>query len=232
MKSVVYRENERGKGDYGWLSTRYSFSFADWYDETKMGFGALRVLNDDVVAGGRGFGMHGHRDMEIITIVMEGTVRHEDNMGNSYVVKKGEVQVMSAGTGVMHSEINNSEDESLTLFQLWIEPREYSTDPRYEQKVFNFLATSNTIIPLVNKGGLFINQDAVISYGALLEGKELSYELYDKEHGVYLFIINGEVEVAGEILLERDAMSIVDVNSITISTKSQASFLLIEVPVR
>src|SRR3989344_846255 len=138
MKIEVYKAEERGEGKHGWLTTRYSFSFADWYEPSRMGFGTLRVINDDIIAPQSGFGEHGHRDMEIITIVTEGAVTHTDSMGNEKVVEAGEVQVMSAGTGVVHAERNASPTTPLKLFQIWIEPKERDIAPRYAQKRFDF----------------------------------------------------------------------------------------------
>lgn len=231
MKKILHKEYERGKADYGWLKTRYSFSFANWYDESKMGFGALRVLNDDVIAPETGFDPHGHRDMEIITIVMRGEVKHADSMNNSYTVKAGEVQVMTAGTGVLHSEHNESATTPLELFQLWIEPVSRHVVPCYNQKFFDFSKVKNTVIPLVHKEkALSINQDAYIFYGAFDEGKEYSYTLKNGTHGVYLFIISGEVLLEGEVLTSRDALGITEASIFSVQTKKESTFLIIEVP--
>jgi hypothetical protein len=181
LKTELHKADKRGKGDYGWLTTRYSFSFADWYDPSKMGFGKLRVLNDDVIAAGAGFGKHGHRDMEIITVVTKGAVHHEDSMGNSGVVKAGEVQVMSAGSGVMHSEQNNSETESLELFQLWVESSARGITPYYNQQSFDFLSVTNGFMELVGDSSLTINQDATISYDAIDSGVSRTYNLKNKK---------------------------------------------------
>lgn len=229
MRTIFYPNNERGKGEYGWLSTRYSFSFADWYDETKMGFGTLRVLNDDVIAAGNGFGTHGHRDMEIITIVTKGAVRHEDSMGNKYVIQAGDVQVMSAGTGVRHSEYNNSNEESLELFQIWIEPKELSITPQYNQQSLDFAGTRNAIVELVGTNSLTINQDAAISYGSLKSGSSIPYALNNKEHSVYIFVIDGSLRVGDTVLNKRDAVGVIDTDELAIYAESEASFLVIEI---
>jgi redox-sensitive bicupin YhaK (pirin superfamily) len=231
MKTIFYPEGEQGKGEYGWLSTRYSFSFADWYDPRKMGFGALRVLNDDVIAGGQGFGTHGHKDMEIITIVMHGAIRHKDSMGNEYVVEEGDVQVMSAGTGVQHSEHNASKDDSLKLFQLWIVPKERSIVPRYDQKNFNFKDIKNGTVELVGVSSLKINQEAYISYGALDANTTLTYDMHNPAFGVYVFVVEGSVKIGEQVLEKRDALGIWDSASIKITGSTNASFLLIEVPI-
>lgn len=234
MKKVIHRAEERGGADHGWLTTRHSFSFANWHEPTRMGFGALRVLNDDVIAPNTGFGPHPHRDMEIVTIVMSGAVTHEDSMGNRGEVGVGEVQVMSAGTGVVHSERNVSLDESLTLFQLWIEPRSHSIEPRYDQRSFRTDAQAGALTLLVSPNArhksLEIHQDAYISLGILGRDIPLSYTLNDTENGVYLFIIDGNVRVAGEELHPRDAMGISDVNEFLIEASGDARVLVIEVP--
>ncbi len=229
MKTVFHKAEERGQGEYGWLSTRYSFSFADWFEPTRMGFGALRVLNDDRVAPAQGFGTHAHQDMEIITIVMKGTVTHTDSMGNSGTVPAGDVQVMSAGTGVSHSEYNDSPHEPLELFQLWIEPREYGLQPRYEQRSFDFNSLSVGSTQLVGKDALMINQDAGISFAVVEKDQSLSYAI-TKGNGLYVFIIDGEASIAETQLGPRDALGISEVDTVTMATRSKGRMLLIEVP--
>jgi len=232
MKTIFYPNNERGGADYGWLSTRYSFSFNTWYDESKMGFGKLRVLNDDVIAPGEGFGRHGHRDMEIITIVIRGSVAHQDSMGNAYVVHEGDVQVMSAGTGVMHSERNASPDEQLELFQIWIEPKELSIEPRYEQRHFNVKHITHNMVELVGKNSLAINQDASITYGSFSNDDEYVYNIKHQNNGVYIFVIEGSVDVAGQILGKRDAVGVESSKEIPIISRENSTFLIIEVPMK
>ncbi len=232
MKCTKYLNDERGGGDYGWLTSRYSFSFNDWYDETKMGFGALRVLNDDEIAEGQGFGAHGHRDMEIVTIVTHGAVLHEDNIGNSYVVHEGDVQVMSAGTGVMHSEHNNSTHEPLELFQIWIVPREKNISPRYNQKHFSFNEIKNDILELVGPSSLEINQDAYISYGALKAGSDHQYTLHSPSHGVYIFIVEGSLKIEEFVLEKSDALGVEDAEQLEIRAIEDVQFLIIEVPMK
>lgn len=231
MKKILHRANERGSEDYGWLKTNYSFSFANWYDENKMGFGTLRVLNDDVIAPNTGFGKHGHKNMEIITIVTSGEVKHLDSMDNNYRVKAGEVQVMSAGLGVLHSEFNESKTEPLTLFQLWIESKEYNIAPRYAQRSFDFKSIKNRAIPLVHSDqALAINQDAYIFYGALDAATSYAYTLQNKEHGVYIMVIDGAVLIDGERLSSRDALGITEVDNLVIQAEVASTFLIIEVP--
>lgn len=232
MKTISHKNDERGKGDYGWLTTRYSFSFADWYDTSKMGFGALRVLNDDIIAPSNGFGKHGHKNMEIITIVMKGVVSHSDSMNNTFDVRAGEVQVMSAGTGVMHAESNDSKTESLELFQIWIQPKVYEIEPQYAQKSFNFQEVKNAMIPLVHSSTLTINQDVIIMYGSLDAGNSLTYTLENKENGVYLFVIEGSVTIGDTTLAKRDALGVTETEDIEIIGVDNSQFLIIEVPVK
>lgn len=232
MKISLDKNSERGKGDYGWLTTRYSFSFADWYNPSKMGFGKLRVLNDDIVSPNQGFGTHGHKNMEIITVVTRGEVTHTDSMGNRYVVKEGDVQVMSAGTGVLHSESNQSQSVPLELFQIWIEPKEYAIAPRYDQKSYDFYQVKNNTLTLVGDSSLSINQDSLIVYGSLDNSFSLTYKLKNKDHGIYLFVIEGTVTVCDQILGSRDAAGITDIESLEIVANEDAKFLIIEVPMK
>ncbi|HEX8591419.1 MAG TPA: pirin family protein [Candidatus Paceibacterota bacterium] len=235
MEKIIHRADSRGGGNFDWLSTRHSFSFAQWYDPARMGFGALRVLNDDKVAPASGFGMHAHSDMEIITIVMEGTVTHTDSMGNSFEVPAGDVQVMSAGTGVKHSEENASPSEPLEFFQIWIEPNVQGSAPRYAQKSFGLGDTPGltTIVgPDETEGALAIQQEAYISHAVVDGDNPLVVTLKDPSHGAYIFVIKGSVSVMDEELEARDAMGISGVSKITLSTKDQSSLLIIEVPLK
>lgn len=234
MQTVIHRADDRGKGDYDWLTTRYSFSFATWYEPERMGFGALRVINDDRIAPARGFGPHPHRDMEIVTIVTKGAVTHEDSMGNKGVTPAGDVQAMSAGSGVVHAEYNDSPDEELTLFQLWITTNKPGAEPRYAQKPFGLTETTPGRTLLVAPDGvpdaLPIHQDAYIEYGVLSADAPLMYELRNIQNGVYVFVIEGDVQVGDETLGARDAIGITDTESITLTTTTHARVLLIEVP--
>jgi len=225
MQTVIHRAESRGGGDYGWLKTRYSFSFAQWYDPTRMGFGALRVINDDYIAPNSGFDTHAHADMEIITIVMSGTITHTDSMGNMGTVSAGEVQVMSAGTGVTHSEVNASEKDPITLFQLWITPHVQSIEPAYDQRAFD-LQTEGAVA-LVGGSGLSINQDAAITH-VKLQNNSFTYELKDPSHGLYVLVITGDIEIAGDTLETRDAIGIGGTDQIEL--KGTGIVLIIEVP--
>ncbi len=235
MQTIVHRASERGGGEYGWLTTRYSFSFAQWYEPRRMGFGALRVLNDDLIAPGGTFEMHGHKDFEIITIPLKGAVTHQDSLGNTGEVHAGEVQVMSAGTGIVHSEYNASASEPLELFQIWIEPRERGVIPRYEQKAFP-PAEQGEWQCLVSDGSvpetLMIHQDARIMRASLAPHAVLEYARAYAASGIYLMVIEGRAEVAEVVLGPRDAIGIAGVERVALSTKTGAQVLLIEVPVQ
>ncbi len=229
MNISVQRADERGVGDHGWLSSRFSFSFADWYNPARMGFGALRVLNDDTIAPSSGFGMHPHRDMEIITIVTAGEVTHEDSMGNRGVVRAGEVQVMSAGTGVVHSEKNNSTTEPLQLFQLWITPRERGLVPRYAQKVFD-KEEALLVSPDGREGSLSIAQDAFISRIKLTPGVDHTYTLNKEGNGVFVFVVSGQIRIGEYVEKDRDALEVRDTHEVLISAEIPSLILCIEVP--
>ena len=229
METIIHRASERGSGEYGWLSTRYSFSFANWYNPARMGFGALRVLNDDVIASSSGFGMHTHQDMEIITIVMQGAVTHEDSMGNMKSVSAGEVQVMSAGTGVAHAERNASKTVPLELFQLWISPRERGVVPRYEQKTFTD-SSALLVSPDGREGSLSIGQNAFISRVRLAPPQAQAYTLFGSAHGAYIVVVSGSVTVGDTTLGARYAVGISGVDTITMTAHDSAELLVIEVP--
>lgn len=235
MKTIRFNADTRGGGDYGWLKTRYSFSFADWHDPARMGFGALRVLNDDVIAPGKGFSPHSHKDMEIITIVTRGAVAHEDSGGGKGVVSAGEVQVMSAGTGVTHAEFSASTTEPLELFQIWIMPKAPGGEPRYTTKAFEGLGTRPGIEELVSPehtiNGLFIRQDAYLSFITLDGSGELTYTLKKEGNAAYVFVIEGTLTTAGETLNARDALAIAEANEISFTSTAKATALIIEVPV-
>ncbi len=233
MKKLLHRANTRGKGEHGWLSTRYSFNFSDWYDPSRMGFGALRVLNDDIIAPASGFPMHGHKDMEIITIVIKGSLTHRDSLGNIGHISEGEVQVMSAGTGVVHSEYNASATEPLTLFQLWIETGTPGAAPRYgEAKILP--GAEGSLVQLVgpeeSDAPAKILQNASISQAFIIPDSPLTYTLQKAGRGVYVFVIDGTISAAGEKLGARDAFGVSDTESLDITAIEPSHVLLIEVP--
>ena len=233
MEKVIHRDADRGRGDYEWLKTRYSFSFANWYDPARMGFGALRVINDDQVAPHTGFGEHQHDNMEIITLVMEGTLTHKDSMGNTGVIEAGEVQVMSAGTGVTHSEYNEG-DASLSLFQIWILPKQPGVTPRYDQRPFTSAQNAITLIvgPYGTPDVLTINQDAYISKAHLDSEHPLTYALHDPKNGVYVFVIDGTLQIDADTLDARDALGVIGAPSVSLMTPSKADVLIFEVPMK
>jgi len=234
MKTILHKSETRGHANHGWLDAHHSFSFANWYDETKIHFGMLRVLNDDIVAAGQGFGMHPHNDMEIITIILEGALQHKDNMGNGSVIRPGDVQVMSAGTGVLHSEFNPSQTEHTNLFQLWIFPKEKNIKPRYDQKSFDASERKNNIQLVAGgykkDGELYIHQNAALSLSSPEAGKKLTYALHEKNNGVYVLLISGKINIGGTELNRRDAIGISETNSFEIGALENSEILLVEVP--
>ncbi len=236
MKTLVHRADERGHADHGWLNAHHSFSFAGWYDPSKVHFGMLRVLNDDIVAGGQGFGMHPHNDMEIITIILKGSLQHRDNMGNGSVIKRGDVQVMSAGTGVLHSEFNPSKDEEVNLFQLWIFPKENGIKPRYDQKNFSFGQSIKGITTVASgfkkNCELYIHQDAAISVGGIEKGSSVDYEISKNGNGAYIMVVEGDAEINGQKLSKRDAIGVTEAEKIQINSKDGAEILIIDVPMQ
>lgn len=235
MKTVVHKAATRGHADHGWLNAYHSFSFAGYYDPERIHFGALRVLNDDTVAGGMGFGMHPHDNMEIITIPTSGDLEHRDSMGHTQVVSKGDVQVMSAGTGVQHSEKNKNHDREVRLFQIWVFPKKRNVAPRYDQKNFSDADKHNKLLTVVSPlgtddGGVQIHQDAWFSLGKLDRDFNTTYQLRKKENGVYVFIIEGDVTINGEKLSRRDGMGISETDLVDIEANSDAEILLMEIP--
>ena len=234
MEKVLHRADKRGRGDHEWLSTRYSFSFADWFEPARRGFGALRVLNDDTIAPASGFPMHSHRDMEIITIVTSGELTHKDSLGNIGVVRTDDVQVMSAGTGIVHSEYNASPIEPLTLFQIWIQTEKEGSVPRYNQKSFETTRAKDGIVPIAGPTGgdypLKIQQNAFISRAVVELNHPCDYPLHKEGNGVYIFVIEGTAEVAGERLNARDALGVSEVGVVPVTANSPATILIIEVP--
>ena len=232
MQKVVHKAEERGVAEHGWLHSRFSFSFADWYDPTRMGFGALRVINDDVVDPSSGFGMHPHRDMEIVTVVREGAVTHEDSMGNKGVVRAGEVQVMSAGTGVVHSEMNVDPHIPLSLFQIWIYPDRPGHEPRYAQatQADPILNEPQLMVgPWGSDAPLTIHQNARLL--RLIADKTCTLSLTPGS-GVYALVVTGSVTVLGESLGQRDAVGVWDTDSVVFVPGGVAELLLIEVPLK
>jgi redox-sensitive bicupin YhaK (pirin superfamily) len=237
MKTIIHKAEDRGFANHGWLQANHSFSFASWYNPEKVHFGALRVLNDDIIAPKMGFGTHPHDNMEIITIPLKGVLKHRDNMGDDWIpVVPGEVQVMSAGTGVQHSEINGSVDEYLSLFQIWIIPDKRSVQPRYDQKTFSAEDRNGKLQTLVTSfkdgddNSLKIHQDARLSRIDLKGGESFTYDLKSKDHGVYVMNISGGVSIADTQLNSRDALGISETADFGINATEDSELLFIEVP--
>lgn len=234
MKTVYHPADRRGHANHGWLDTYHSFSFADFYDPERIHFGMLRVLNDDSVAGGMGFGTHPHDNMEIISIPLKGALEHQDSMGNKHVISAGEVQVMSAGTGVMHSEKNKDHHETVNFLQIWILPRLKNIEPRYDQRKFDFSRVKNDFLPLISPDGendtLHINQYAWFYYGALSQKEKLSYNLKKTGHGVYIFVLEGELKVDSQILHRRDGLGISEATQFDLTANTETTFIVMEIP--
>jgi quercetin 2,3-dioxygenase len=239
MKKIIHKAANRGKANYGWLEANYSFCFANYYDPEKVNFGALRVLNNDTIQGGMGFGTHPHDNMEIITVPLKGSLKHKDSMGNKWIaIETGEVQVMSAGSGLQHSEMNNLPNEEIELFQIWIFPDKNDVEPRYDQLKFDSSERKNKLQILVSsidddvKNTLKIHQDALISRIDLDENLEFSYKLKSENHGLYVMVMEGEINIDNEILGNKDAIGISETKSVNIKAKRTSELLFIEVPMQ
>jgi hypothetical protein len=238
MKTKLFEANSRGNADHGWLKANFSFSFGNYYNPERVQFGMLRVLNDDTIAGGMGFGTHPHANMEIITIPLEGGLKHRDSMGNEGVIRFGEVQVMSAGTGIQHSEMNASQNDTAKTLQLWVFPDEEDVTPRYDQKSFDIENQINKFVTIVspkdkNDGNaLWVYQQTFFNLGIFEKDTSITYKVNIPENGVYLFLIEGEIEVDNQILKTRDAMGIIDFEQFEIKINSKSKILLIEVPMK
>ncbi len=234
MKITIQKASERGGADHGWLQAKHYFSFAGYHNPERVHFGMLRVLNDDIIAGGGGFPTHPHDNMEIVTIPFTGALQHKDSTGGSGIIKAGDVQIMSAGTGVRHSEANDSTTESVNLFQLWVFPKVRNINPRYDQKTFDIIDRINkwqiVVSPNEADKALWINQDAVFALTKLTAGKSLTYQNAFKGNGVYLVVINGSVKVNETILNKRDAAGISETDIFTITASEDAELLAVEVP--
>ena len=232
--TILHKAETRGYADHGWLKSHHSFSFADYYNPKRMNFGALRVLNDDQIDGGKGFGTHPHDNMEIISIPLEGDLEHKDSMGNVAVIKRGDIQVMSAGTGVKHSEDNKNKDAVGKFLQIWVIPNKENVTPRYDQITLKEEDRRNKLQQIISPNpedeGMWIHQDAWFYLGKLAKGTSLDYEFKKKGNGVYAFIISGNISIDGAKLNQRDGLGIWDTKKINISADSDAEILLMEVP--
>lgn len=234
MKTVYHKADSRGHANHGWLNSYHTFSFAGYQNPERTHFGVLRVLNDDTVSQGMGFGTHPHKDMEIISIPLEGDLEHKDSMGTTAVIKKGEIQVMSAGTGVQHSEYNKNKDEAVKFLQIWVFPREVGVEPRYDQISIADGEKNNgfqqILSPNKNDAGVWIHQDAWFNLAKFTKGNGKNYMLNKKGNGVYAFVLKGSAKVGDRILVERDGLGIWDTQSFNIEATEDTEILLMEVP--
>jgi hypothetical protein len=238
MKTELHPAKERGHANHGWLDSYHSFSFATYFNPAREKFGYLRVLNDDTVSGGTGFDLHPHNNMEIVSIIVEGALEHRDSIGNIQVITPGEVQVMTAGTGIYHAEYNHSETEPVKFFQLWIFPREKGLKPRYDQMLFADQEKQDQLVTLVTpdnqqeENALWIHQDAYISTINLKKGSEFDYQVRIAANGVFVFVIEGKIVVDGNSLSARDAMGVSETDSVQIKAADNSKVLFIEIPMR
>ena len=234
MKTIIHKAESRGHINHGWLDTYHTFSFANYYDPERVHFGTLRVINDDTIAAGEGFGQHPHDNMEIITIPLYGDLEHKDSMGNHGIIHHGDIQVMSAGTGIFHSEFNANKEIATQLLQIWVFPDKKNVTPRYDQISLADIAKSNGLYqilsPNANEAGVWIHQQAWFHLGELSEGWTGTYSFKGQNTGVYLFVIEGNITVVGQTLNRRDGIGISETNAIDISTTSQTQLLIMEVP--
>ena len=236
MTTQLYKAQDRGKANFGWLDANFSFSFGSYYNPDKVQFGMLRVLNDDTIAAGAGFGTHPHDNMEIITIPLEGGLKHRDSMGNEGVITFGEVQVMSAGTGIEHSEMNASRKDRAKTLQLWVFPEKNDVEPRYDQKSFDLENKVNEFVTVVcphdkqESDALWVYQQTYFHLGIFDQQTGVRYAVKIAGNGVYLFLIEGEIEVGGQKLQQRDAVGIRNASEVDIQITSEAKILLIEIP--
>ncbi|MGL5890988.1 MAG: pirin family protein [Bacteroidia bacterium] len=235
MKTVLHKSEERGRADYGWLDARFSFSFGSWQNRDKVHFGALRVLNDDRIAASMGFGKHPHDNMEIVTIPLAGALKHADSTGGQGIISKGEVQIMSAGSGIEHSEMNASHTEDAFTLQIWVFPKEQNIKPRYDQRDFRSDLVPGKFRTLVSPyaeadDAMWINQDAWFSIGRFETAADIDYAIRRNGNGVYAFVLEGNAAVAGQTLGRRDAAGIWETEQVTFSVSEGTELLLIDVP--
>ena len=236
MKTILHKSETRGHANHGWLDTHHTFSFANYYNPQRVHFGMLRVLNDDQIAPGEGFGKHPHDNMEIITIPLYGDLEHKDSMGNHGVITTGEIQVMSAGTGIFHSEFNKNKDKEVGLLQIWVFPNKKNVTPRYDQITLADIQKPDEFYQILSPNsedqGVWIYQNAWFHLGDLSEGWKGTYQLKDKKNGVYFFVIEGKVTVAGQELNRRDGLGVSEAESIEITTSAKTKLLVMEVPMQ
>lgn len=234
MKTIYHKADSRGHANHGWLETYHTFSFANYHNQERMGFGVLRVLNDDTVKGGMGFGTHPHRDMEIISIPLEGDLKHGDNMGNEGFISKGELQVMSAGTGILHSEKNANHNKEVKFLQIWIIPREQGVEPRYGQLIISDNAKPNDFQQIVSPNkedeGLWIHQNAWFNLANFDKGVAKKYIVKKEANGVYIFVIEGKAKIGAQILEKRDGMGLTELTSFDLEALEDSEILIMDIP--
>ena len=232
--SVLHKADTRGHANHGWLNSFHTFSFANYYNPERMHFGVLRVLNDDTVAAGKGFGTHPHDNMEIISIPLEGDLEHKDSMGNTTVIRNGDVQVMSAGTGIQHSEFNKNADKTVKFLQIWVFPKQRNVTPRYDQMTLNLADRQNKLqqilSPNADDAGVWIHQNAWFHLGQFDKGKTAEYSIKKTGNGVYAFLLSGKMTVGGQTLDARDGLGLWDVEKFDLKADDKAEILLMEVP--
>ncbi|MBD7948714.1 MULTISPECIES: pirin family protein [Psychrobacter] len=235
MRTIYHAADSRGDANHGWLKSKHTFSFANYHNPERMGFGALRVINDDFVIAGQGFGKHSHRDMEIISIPLSGKLGHGDNIGNNGIIETGEIQVMSAGTGITHSEMNADDHEAVSFLQIWVIPNKMNAEPRYQQIRMDELMKPNAfnqiLSPNSDDAGVWIHQDAWFSMGDFDKGVTETYQLKNPNNGVYIFVISGKVVINGNTLDTRDGLGVWDTKNFTMDVLDGAKVLLMEVPI-
>ena len=231
---ILHKASSRGYANHGWLETYHTFSFASYYNPERMHFGALRVLNDDMIEGGKGFGRHPHDNMEIITIPLEGALEHQDSIKNTAVIEHGDVQVMSAGTGIFHSEYNKNKDRKVRLLQIWVFPNKKSVSPRYDQMTLKLADRHNRLQQVVSPDpddeGVWIHQNAWFHLGKFDKGVNTEYSVKRAGNGVYAFILNGNVRINDQVLSARDGLGVWNTEKLTVKAESDAEFLLMDVP--
>lgn len=232
--TILHPANTRGDANHGWLHSKHTFSFANYYNPDRMHFGVLRVLNDDIVAAGMGFGTHPHDNMEIISIPLEGDLEHKDSMGNVAVIRNGDIQVMSAGTGITHSEYNKNKDQQVKFLQIWVFPNKRNVIPRYDQITLNAADRHNKLQQIVspnpNDAGVWINQNAWFNLGNFDQNVSTEYTLNNKNNGLYVFNLSGNLEINEQTLNPRDGFGIWDTDKVSIKAQTNTEFLLMEVP--
>jgi redox-sensitive bicupin YhaK (pirin superfamily) len=234
MKTVYHQNESRGLADHGWLKSRHTFSFASYHNPERMDFGLLRVLNDDIVEPSMGFGTHPHENMEIVSLPLTGSLKHRDSMGNTHIISAGEVQIMSAGSGITHSEYNNSSSDDVNFLQIWVLPKEKDIKPRYDQKILDAAKRKNRfqilVAPNVSEESVWINQDAWFSLADIEAEQQVIYEKNNRKNGVYFFVIEGDANIDGHDVKQRDGLGIIDGETYTVFTQTKTQLLAIEVP--